>query len=94
MSIPERASDRGERSGWANRGTTPPFCRTISAKSDARGGTDDKSVLLRERSNESERVRCCSGLIEDELAKAVGAMVNATTAACDGFAEVAPSGFV
>ena len=96
MSMPERASDdrdRADKSRAANRGTTPPFCRTIRAKRDASGGTDDKSVLLRARSNESERVRCCSGLVEDEPAKAVavGAMVNATTAACHGFAEVAQS---
>ena len=94
MSIPARASDRGERSGSANRGTTPPFCRTISAKRDARGGTDDRSVLLRETSKENVRARCCSGRTEVELAKAVGAIVNATTAAQQGLAEVAHSAFV
>lgn len=94
MSIPPRASDRGVRAGSANRVTTLPFCRTIRAKRDASGGTDDRSVLLRERRRESDRERCCSGVAEGEVAKAVGAIENATTAASRGFAEVAHSGFV
>ncbi len=79
MSVPSRESDR-ERSGSANRGTTPPFCRTIRAKTEASGGTDDRSVL-RERRKESDRERCLKGLAEGELAKAVGAIVNAPPAA-------------
>ena len=80
MSIPSSGSDDGKESGERDRGTAPPFRRTMRAKMEARGGTEDGSVL-RERRKESDRERCWRGETEGALEKAVGAMVKAAPAA-------------